>query len=243
MGVHLNNIIINDPGDKVIAAFNYDNNLEDTRCLILATKDGMIKRTLVKDLNISKLTKISVCMKLAENDLIVSCCISPHASASDEMLGVVTKNGIGLTYPTNQINVIGKNGAGVKNVSLKENDNVVAIFIDDSKSEFVLLAAIQGMKRIHRNLLSVGNRGNVGKSLISQIKSNPIVVLNAFEINMNEIFNNINSDGVWQLVKASEIVIGDTTTRVSMYKNRDSIFVNKVTPLDDDQNKQQTLFD
>jgi topoisomerase-4 subunit A len=196
MGIHLNNIIVNDPDDKIIAAFNYENNLEDPRCLIIATKCGMIKRTLVKDLNISKLTKISTCMKLDENDTVVSCCISSTDNNLNELLGVITQNGVGLYYPTSQISVVGKNAAGVKNVSLRDDDNVVAIFVDDPKNEFILIAAVQGMKRIRRDLITVGNRGNVGKSLISQIKSNPIVVLNAFQTNMNETINNINSDGI-----------------------------------------------
>jgi hypothetical protein len=44
-------------------------------------------------------------------------------------------------------------------------------------------------------------------------------------------------------VKASEIVIGDTSTRVSLYKNRNSIFVNKLTPLVKEDKIQGTLFD
>jgi topoisomerase-4 subunit A len=196
MGVHLNNIIVNDPDDKIIQAFNFANNLEDSRCLIIASRKGMIKRTLIKDLGISKLTKISTVMNLDEGDLIASCVISEKVDDANEMLGVVTKYGMSLFYPSNQISVVSRNAAGVKNVSLRDDDEVSAIFVDDQTREFVLLACMQGMKRIRRELIIIGNRTNQGKSSISQIKSNPIKVLNAFPVNMNEMINNLTFDGV-----------------------------------------------
>jgi topoisomerase-4 subunit A len=196
VGVHLNTIIVNNPDDKIINALNYDNNLDDERCLIIATKKGMIKRTLVKDLNVTKFAKISTIMNLDEGDEICSCVISSTSTNENEMIGVITKYGMGVKYPTNQINVVGRNAAGVKNVSLKDNDEVSAIFIDDTTIDFVLIACNQGSKRIYRDQLPLGNRTNVGKSLISQIKSNPITVINAFEVKMNDLMNHVNSDGV-----------------------------------------------
>jgi topoisomerase-4 subunit A len=196
MGVHLNNIIVNDPDDKIIQAFNFPNNLEDNRCLVMATRNGMIKRTLVKELGISKLTKIATAMKLEENDSLVSCAISPNSDEPNQMLGVITKYGVGLFYPTNQISVVSRYAAGVKNINLGDGDEVSAIFIDDQTREFVLIACVQGMKRIRREQISISNRAKVGKPLISQIKSNPIEVLNAFPVNMNEMINNLSDDGV-----------------------------------------------
>jgi topoisomerase-4 subunit A len=195
VGIHLNTIIVNDPDDKIINAFNYDNNLDDERCLIIATKKGMIKRTLIKDLNITKFAKISTIMNLDEGDEIISCVISSNSTNENEMVGVITKLGMGVKYPTSQINVVGRGAAGVKNVSLRDNDEVASIFIDDNKLDFVLIASNQGSKRIHRDQLPIGNRTNVGKSLISQIKSNPIMVISAFEVNMNDLINHVSSDG------------------------------------------------
>jgi DNA gyrase/topoisomerase IV subunit A len=196
MGVHLNNIIVNDPDDKIITAFNYTNNLEDSRCLIIASKQGMIKRTLVKDLGVSKLTKISTVMNLDEHDSVCSCAIVANSTNEAERIMVISKFGIALSYLTNQISVISRNAAGVKNITLRDNDEVAAIFVEEANKEFVLLACTQGMKRVRRELIPQGNRGNVGKSLISQIKSNPITVLNAFMTNMNETIHVVDISGV-----------------------------------------------
>jgi topoisomerase-4 subunit A len=196
MGVHLNNIIVNDPDDKIIQAFNFANNIEDNRCLIIASRRGMIKRTLIKDLGVSKLTKILTVMNLDEGDSITSCVISESADEPNQMLGVITKYGMGLFYPSNQISVVSRNAAGVKNVSLREKDEVSAIFIDDPTREYILIVCVQGMKRIRREQIIQGKRNSVGKPLINQIKSNPIEVLNAFPVNMNEIINNLTHEGV-----------------------------------------------
>jgi DNA gyrase/topoisomerase IV subunit A len=238
----LNNIIVNDPDDKIIQAFNFANNLEDKRCLIIATKKGIIKRTLIKDLGISKLTKIATVIKLDEGDLISSCVISDSIDNPNELIGVVSKYGMGLFYPSNQISVVSRNAAGVKNITLRDEDEVSAIFIDDVRREFILLGCIQGMKRIRRDAMVHGNRTNVGKSLISQIKSNPIEVLNVFEVNMNELINNLSFDGAWSLIKASEIIIGDNETRVSLVKGKRSTFINKIDFINEQENE-TTIFD
>ncbi|MDR2823213.1 MAG: DNA topoisomerase IV subunit A [Mycoplasmataceae bacterium] len=245
MGVHLNNIIVNDPDDKIITAFNYTNNLEDSRCLIIASKQGMIKRTLVKDLGVSKLTKISTVMNLDEHDSVCSCAIVANSTNEAERIMVISKFGIALSYLTNQISVISRNAAGVKNITLRDNDEVAAIFVEEANKEFVLLACTQGMKRVRRELIPQGNRGNVGKSLISQIKSNPITVLNAFMTNMNETIHVVDISGVWSLVKSSEIVIGDVDTRVSALRGKQTLFATKVQPLGEEEHNDEavTLFE
>jgi topoisomerase-4 subunit A len=245
VGVHLNNIIVNDPDDKIIQAFNFANNLEDSRCLIIATRNGMIKRTLVRDLGISKLTKITTVMNLDEGDTIVSCVVSENSNDQNEMIGVITKYGLGLFYPSNQISVISRTAAGVKNVSLRDEDEVSAIFIDDPSREFILIACVQGMKRIRREQILIGKRTNQGKPLISQVKSNPIKVLNAFPVNMNELINNVAFDGTWSLIKSSEIVIGDNETRVSAIRGKHSAFATKINFGNNVSNEsnESTIFD
>jgi DNA gyrase/topoisomerase IV subunit A len=203
----------------------------------------MIKRTMVKDLGISKITKISTVMNLDEGDAIVSCVISDTTDDSAQMVGTITKYGIGLIYLSNQVSIVSRNAAGVRNISLKDNDSVAAIFVDDPKKEFILITCIQGMKRIRRETMPQGSRANVGKPLISQIKSNPIEVLNAFEVNMNEMIHNVSHDGQWSLVKSSEIVIGDNETRVSPVRGKHSLFATKLEPFDGEVSNDETLFD
>jgi hypothetical protein len=57
---------------------------------------------------------------------------------------------------------------------------------------------------------------------------------------MNDLINHVGVDGQWELIKCSEIVIGDTSTRVSLIKNKKTLLATKYIDLDN--NKQTTLF-
>ncbi|MDE6476920.1 MAG: hypothetical protein K2L48_01815 [Mycoplasmoidaceae bacterium] len=195
MGIHINNLITCDANEKVIYAFNYKNNVEDNRCLTLASKNGLIKRVLVKSLGISKLTKISMCMNLDENDSLVSCLLSENDNPENK-IGVVTKYGMGLVYKSGQISVVSKNAAGVKSISLKNNDEVAAIIDANNENAFVLISAIQGMKRIKVSSFQLGNRANVGRHIIAPIKSNPIKVIAAYTLNNSSIINAIDTNHI-----------------------------------------------
>lgn len=67
LGKHVNNIIMLSTGEEVISSFIY--NKEDT--YILASKEGMIKRTLAKDFEVARCSKPMIAMRLKENDLLV----------------------------------------------------------------------------------------------------------------------------------------------------------------------------
>lgn len=219
MGIHVNNIITTNPNEKIVYAFNYKNNVEDNRCLTLASKNGVIKRVLVKSLGISKLTKISTCMNLDENDTLVSCVLFDNGNDNTD-IGIITHYGIGLVYPSNQISVVSKNAAGVKAISLKDNDKLVAIFDATNLEDFVLIAANQGMKRIKVSCFQKGSRANVGRHVVSYIKSNPISVIDGYTVNNNTIINAIDTDKKWNVFTPSEIPIGDENTKVSFIKNK-----------------------
>lgn len=224
MGIHINNVVVNDPTNKIVNAFSF-NNVEDQRTLIIATKKGMIKRTLVKDLGVTKITKSSTIMPLDDGDEIVSCVIDEQNNESN-YIGVVTKHGIAVRYPVNQVSIVSRNAAGVKSIGLKDNDEVAAVFLQDARKDFVLIASQQGMKRIRYDAITIGSRPNVGKPILAQIKSSPIIVLSVFPVNMNDTINVITEEKKWLMIKCSEIVIGDQDTRVSAIDKHQTTLVS-----------------
>jgi DNA gyrase/topoisomerase IV subunit A len=151
----------------------------------------MIKRTLVKDLGISKLTKITKVMKLSNDDKVVSCLITSDQNAN---VGVVSELGKIIIYPSDQISIIGKDGSGVKNTNL-EDENIASIFLNNTSKDYLLIVSKQGMKRIKKETLPLGNRTNSPKSFVSQVKNNPIIIKNAFEINQNDMINCLEENG------------------------------------------------
>ena len=68
LGKHINNVVSLSPEEKVVSAMIYQSDGE----VISVTKMGMIKRTKMKDFEVSRTSKAIGAMKLKENDEVVT---------------------------------------------------------------------------------------------------------------------------------------------------------------------------
>jgi DNA gyrase/topoisomerase IV subunit A len=105
----------------------------------------------------------------------------------------MTELGKALYYPLEQISIVGKNAGGVSSNGNKD-EKVACIFLNDVSKFFVTILCVQGMKRIKRDSIVQGKRTSKAKPVLSQIKTNPIIVLNAFCTNQNDIINCLFED-------------------------------------------------
>jgi DNA gyrase/topoisomerase IV subunit A len=185
----------------------------------LASKEGMIKRTALKDLGVSnKSIKESKIMGLEENDVVVSFDIALANAITN--IYTVTKLGLGLSYPAEQISIIGKNGSGSLNVKLKDNDEVVSSFYENPNKEFIFVSCSEGAKRIYKNQISLGKRAATPKAILAQTKDNKFQLTNAYLVNGNDYLMYLTDKEESQIIKASEFAIGDNDTRVASYKSK-----------------------
>lgn len=240
VGEHVNNIVPLSSDEKIVYAFNFENNVEDCRTLVLASKNGQIKRTRVKDLGIAKLPKVSNVMTLDENDRLISAALA-SSDKVETNVSVVTKDGNAIAYPIDQIPVIGKNGSGVKNLNLKDNDSIAAIFLNESSKEYVVIACEQGAKRIKTSSITIGKRTNQPKSVVLQSKTNPLFVINAFAVSNSDKISVLDSSNKWEVINASQISIGDIDTRVSLLKGKHILKINTINSLskENEEDKQE----
>jgi DNA gyrase/topoisomerase IV subunit A len=203
----------------------------------------MIKRTMLDDLSVSRLNKPSTIMGLDDNDEIVSCLltIKNDAPESNELIGAVTQTGSVLLYPINQINIIGKNGSGVKNLNTLED--ISSIFIDNPSNAFLVLSANQGAKKIKRELLSVGKRAGKPKPMIA---SNKINVISSFEINNSDTVN-VLYDDKFVYTPAKDLTTGNANTKVFPIRAHKIIALNNVSIFNqakaEESEEQISLFD
>jgi DNA gyrase/topoisomerase IV subunit A len=180
VGTHINNFVKLESNEKILLAFNYKN-IGDARILTIASKKGVIKRTNVKDLEISKVSKISTVMKLSDDDDVVSVILN-NPDDNQNVL-VITRQGNGILYPISQISIIGKNGAGVRNLNLKDGDEIKGISYDNKK-RYIYILTSKGVKKIPASDVYIGNRTNQPKSLFAQKKD--VTVIEFIIANGNE---------------------------------------------------------
>lgn len=174
MGKHMSNIITVDPDEYVVNAmpvYDFDQNLYITSF----TRNGMVKRTLLKEFKVSRYSKAINMMKLKDKDEVVNVTYSV-----DTNVLVVTKKGYGLWYKTSDINPVGIKASGVKSINLRD-DEVVSGLLFPNYSEYITLFTDKGTaKRMRFSEIDMGTRGNRGLLFMKEIKSNPSHIVDAY---------------------------------------------------------------
>ena len=174
MGKHMSNIITVDPDEYVVNAmpvYDFDQNLYITSF----TRNGMVKRTLLKEFKVSRYSKAINMMKLKDKDEVVNVTYSV-----DTNVLVVTKKGYGLWYKTSDINPVGIKASGVKSINLRD-DEVVSGLLFPNDSEYITLFTDKGTaKRMRFTEIDMGTRGNRGLLFMKEIKSNPSHIVDAY---------------------------------------------------------------
>ena len=174
MGKHMSNIITVDPDEYVVNAmpvYDFEQNLYITSF----TRNGMVKRTLLKEFKVSRYSKAINMMKLKDKDEVVNVTYSV-----DTNVLVVTKKGYGLWYKTSDINPVGIKASGVKSINLRD-DEVVSGLLFPNYSEYITLFTDKGTaKRMRFSEIDMGTRGNRGLLFMKEIKSNPSHIVDAY---------------------------------------------------------------
>ncbi len=237
IGIHVNTLINISPDEKIIGGFNYDNNINDPRCLVLATAKGMIKRTLVKDLGISRLTKSSRIMQL-NDDKLVGCLVLPN-EFDDINIGIINNLGYGYATKQNQISLVSKNASGVKAMNMMSDAEIAGIvnYYDSNTNDTILFVSQNGMKRIHTTDLPIQNRPSKGVSLVNQPKSNISYITNIYLTKKNDVIQYVDDSNNLEFINPGEIPLGDRDTRISRIT---SSKINLATIFNFNENNNQT---
>ena len=210
LGKHVNSVITISPDEKIIGSVILDNKDEN---IILATKNGLIKKTKLEDFIVSRYSKPITAMKLKDDDLLVSV-----VKEKEEVL-LVSQNGYYLKYASSEIPVVGPKAAGVKGMNLKD-DSLISLSSISEKSEYLnIVTNNKTAKRIKLSDLTTLTRAKKGSMLMKKVKSSVYQVLNAFVTNTKDVIC-IKSDSEIREVKNSDISIMDlqsTGSSISKY--------------------------
>ena len=202
MGKHVSNIIPMSENEEIVAAVcAYQ--FEDDKNIILASKNGMIKRTNIKDFKLARWSKPTVCMKLKDNDSLVSAMIEDY-----DTVFLSTRCGYGLSFLTSEIPVTGVKSAGVKGINIKDDSLVSVNCFDRFNSEYLTVVTEKATgKRIKLSEFLLSTRARKGLLIIREVKTNPYRVLKTF-ISDNSSYLGLKSS-VISLFKLTELPIAD----------------------------------
>lgn len=89
---------------------------------LMATKNGQIKRTLLKDFEVSRYSKAITCMKVKEQDIMICALLTDNQQG----IFIVSKAGYGGLYSEQEVSIVGLKAAGIKALNLK-NDSIARL--------------------------------------------------------------------------------------------------------------------
>ncbi|MDF9867487.1 topoisomerase-4 subunit A [Bacilli bacterium PM5-3] len=197
-GKHINNYVSGVKDEKVVSAILV-NDFNINHTLVSVSKSGMIKQSLIKDLELSRYSKVAKYMKLKNDDLI---CANFVASQADDVI-LVSKKGYVLRYSLKAVSLTGLKSAGIKAMKLVDDELVSAISCSAFSKEQLYFVFENGQtKRLHIGGVEIGNRVTKGVLYVKNKKTNPDEVLKIFAIAENADLFVTNSQYDVTLLKA-----------------------------------------
>ncbi len=203
LGKHINNICMLSPDEKIISSVIYD---DDNSMLVLATKQGMVKKVLYKDFIVSRYSKPLTAMKLKDDkDELVS--VFKCFDKSDVIM--VSKNGYYVKYNLSEVPVIGTKASGVKGINLKD-DELVSLSVIKNTDEYInVVTNNKTAKRVKLADLQTMSRAKKGSLILKKVKTQDYHIIDSFTSESRDQIC-LKSDSEIKEIKNSDIPIMDT---------------------------------
>jgi topoisomerase-4 subunit A len=232
IGRHISSYITLKEGEQIISSFGIKT--FDERTLTLFSKNGMVKRTELKNLPVTRYTKPMVIFKLKEDDELIS------ASINDGDVYIITKNGFALKYSKEEIPVIGLKTSGVKGIKLV-NDIVANGFITNTTHEYITIFTDKNTaKRIKLEDIEYGKRALKGENILKSPKSKSYGIIESYAGNSKTNYGIIEDET--RIIKSSDINIMEKSSTGSVIDkgNIESIFKEaRLKIINEEENKNQ----
>jgi len=155
-GTAIINLLQLQPGEKITAVipikeWNHEN------YLIMATKNGIIKKTPMADYSNIRKTGLQA-ISLRENDEL----IEVKVTDGEKDIILITKNGMSIRFHETDVRTTGRVSMGVIGMNLDEGDEVVAMQLN-TQGEYLLIVSENGFgKRTLMSEFHIQNRGGKG---------------------------------------------------------------------------------
>ena len=157
-GTAIVNLLSLDPGEKVSAVIPLQNFAEG-KYLLMATKNGLIKKTALKEYDTTRRTGLQGITLKDDDELI-----GVRLTDGEDNVALVTKNGLCITFDEKEVRPIGRVSQGVIGIRLDEDDEVIGMesVINGGKATLLAITENGFGKRTELDEYRVQKRGGRG---------------------------------------------------------------------------------
>ncbi|MCR5385927.1 MAG: DNA topoisomerase (ATP-hydrolyzing) subunit A [Treponema sp.] len=231
-GSHIKSLLAVSANEEITTIVNFKE-FTDDEFLFMATANGVIKKTCIKEFANAKIRGIGA-IKLDVGDRLVSTILT---TGNDELV-LISRRGKALRIKETDVRPMGRAGHGNKGLKLSEGDELsAAIRVEDSSSILVLTEKGYG-KRARFEDYKVHGRGTGGQRVFGNV-DNKGEIIGALSVSDKDEIVLMTSQGKTLRVKVSTInVQGPASSGVSVVKVDEPDYLvglDKIVNDDDDK--------
>ncbi len=237
-GLPIVNLLPLEKGENISSIINLKTDDTETKYLMFATKNGIIKRTAIEEFdNIRKSGKIAIVLK--ENDELIS--VRKSCGKNEFVIGA--SNGRMVRFDENEVRCMGRSSSGVKGIDLGEDAIVVGAEVVDS-GQLVLIVTEKGYgKKSLIDEYRLTHRGSKGVKAYNITDKNGVMVsLKALDVDSEKDMDIIvvTNSGVFMKMPLEQVsTLKRATQGVRLINLKDDQLVSTVTLVKKDTNEEE----
>ncbi len=233
-GTAIVNLLNLEAGEKVSAMIPIQNFAEG-KYILMATKNGMIKKTALKEYDTSRRAGL-VGINLKEEDRL----IDVRLTDGEDNVVLVTRKGQSITFDEKDVRPLGRGAQGVMGMRLDETDEVIGMepIVRGGKATLLAITENGFGKRTDLEEYRVQNRGGKGVTTYKVTpKTGDIVGIRI--VNGDEDVMLITDTGTIIRLKVAEIsILGRSTQGVTLMRTNDGKVVS-ITTLEPEEEEEK----
>ncbi len=237
-GTAIVNLLSLDAGEKISAVIPIQN-FADGKYLLMGTKNGLIKKTPLKEYDTSRKNGLQG-ITLKENDEL----ISVKLTDGEDNVVLVTKNGICITFDEKDVRPMGRTAQGVMGIRINEDDEVIGMesVIRGGKATLLTITENGFGKRTETDEYRVQTRGGKGV-LTYKVTQKTGTLVGVKIVNGDEDVMLITDKGTIIRMKVEEIsILGRPTQGVTLMRTSDGgkvVSIEILAPENIDENTEE----
>lgn len=218
LGQHVANIIPIERDEEIIQAIPVKD-FEANLFLVFVTKNGMVKKTELKQYKAQRYSKPLVGINLKDDDQVTDV----HITDGTKELFLITHLGYSLWFHEEEISIVGARAAGVKGINLKDDDFVIGgkIINPDSNETIVISTQRGAVKRMKMKEFEKATRAKRGVVILRELKSNPHRIVGFVIANEQDIIFIQTEKGQIETLHTAEIHFSDRYSNGSFILDED----------------------
>lgn len=183
LGYNISTLVSIEINEKVIFTVPISD-FDVERYVLITTRNGLTKRTLLKDLQAVRYSRALRATKVRDDDEVVCVDISKPGEVNSDVV-VITRQGYINRYEANEISIMAPASYGVKAIENRSrpDDTVVGVHYMNEKDTLVVLTDNNNIKRFRLEDFTKGKRNHVGKIHINLPKSYEAGVVSSTVVN------------------------------------------------------------